>query len=165
MPNDFIGLEVQGIKEVQKMLTYITPEVKENVMGDVEKFVYDVVRIYPKERHIKRKTAFGVTFFSDKQRRFYFWALKTGRINVPYKRTYGLRDNWKVTKQAQQYLITNPSPYAAYVMGEKQSRMMSRIGWKTIPTLIKDRMGSIFQKANTAAQRGIESAKRKAGVR
>lgn len=165
MPDDFIGLDVTGIKEVQKMLALIPPEVQDVVVDKVDDYMLNVLRLYPKPRHIKRKTAYGVTFFSDKQRRYYFWALREGIINVPYKRTQTLARGWRVLGKGKQSIIANETPYADLVMGKGQSRMMSRIGWHTIPRIIKDRIARITEIANATAQRGIESAKRKAGVK
>src|SRR3990167_3779113 len=44
-----------------------------------------------------RPVSFHARFVSDKQRRFFFWALREGKIQVPYRRTTTLGPGWGQT--------------------------------------------------------------------
>jgi hypothetical protein len=40
------------------------------------------------------------------------------RIGQKYVRTYRLRENWNIERLKNGYMITNPTPYTKYVMGD-----------------------------------------------
>jgi len=75
-------------------------------------------------------------YWSDNQRRHFFWLLRTGQIEVPYRRglsrrseTYGKQfyidrdvNNW-ITR------IGNRASYAKYLGGLEQSKYMENRGW------------------------------------
>ena len=88
---------------------------------------------YADEKSVSRREAYGVSFFTAKQRRFFFWALNNGIINVPYRRTNTLKRGWTIvranTKQAK---VVNFVSYADLVMGQGQNRMHKLIGWQTV---------------------------------
>jgi hypothetical protein len=87
---------------------------------------------YPPQRHMKQP------FKSAKQRRYFFWALHEGKIEVPYRRgsspgseTLGRR--WHVEHVgAMDARAVNTASYAAYVHGEgTQSAYMRAEGFLT----------------------------------
>ena len=62
-------------------------------------------------RYVTRKSAYGVSFFTDKQRRWFFWALRTGQIDPGSgTRTGKTSEAWKAVPSAggYQYKITTP---------------------------------------------------------
>jgi hypothetical protein len=93
---------------------------------------------YQPYKYVSLQQAYG-GFKSDKQRRYFFAALKDGRIQVPYKRTQTLRRRWQIIGNGRNTIIANETPYAQYVMGDNtQSRMHNLIGWKTLATRLKE---------------------------
>jgi len=77
---DFVGIEVQGLEELRAQLKKLPPAVQDLVTEDVNKYMLDVLRTYPPQKAISRKRAYGVPFFTDKQRRYFFWALGEGAV-------------------------------------------------------------------------------------
>jgi hypothetical protein len=84
---------------------------------------------------------YGQPFKSDKQRRFFFAALRDGRIRVPYvrgmdPRSEALGQAWATQVEAGPEAITgllgNNSSYFEVVQGDNQSEYMKAVGWKTI---------------------------------
>lgn len=66
---------------------------------------------YPSQSHKKQP------FKSAKQRRFFFAALKSGVISVPYQRTFALQDAWMWEATPDGADVLNPHPHADGVIG------------------------------------------------
>ena len=64
-----------------------------------------------------------------------------------YVRTFRLRDNWKIGKAGEiGYMITNPTPYTKYVMGDAYGtrQAMIHVGrWTTIRTIIEEEIATL----------------------
>lgn len=99
------------------------------------------MREYPPRRNITRASVYGEPFVSDKQRRWFFAALRDGSLMVPRTRTMTLAKSWNegsgVQVEADRIVGTigsnaNLAPYNMYVQSsEKQSMFMAALGWKT----------------------------------
>lgn len=82
---------------------------------------------YPQQKHVPME------FVSDKQRRWFFAALRNGEIEVPYKRTRQLSRGWETRADRGDVEVVNPVRYAAWVMGRRhQTSMMKKIGWPKV---------------------------------
>lgn len=138
MSDDFIGVSVQGDVELSKrLLRLASPETIGRANRRIAEYIRDQAQKYPPKRSVTRKQAYGSSFQSDKQRRWFFAALKAGQIRVPYQRTGTLLRGWKIMPfGSQDFLVINETEYAGYVMGATQSRMMSMIGWKTLEGIV-----------------------------
>lgn len=109
----------------------------------------EIVQVYPPEHHESRKAVYGVTFFTLKQQRFFFWALKNGIIEVPYRRglspgTQDMKNKWQVRVAGQfTYIAENAATYSSLVMGRKQTLYHKRGDWKTTDFHWKQRGGDV----------------------
>lgn len=111
---------------------------------------------YPAYKYVSRRTAYGKPFFTERQRRWFFWALGSGNLKLPYTRTMTLKNGWQKTGNKWNPVIRNTVPYAHHVMSDdKQSRMSKKIGWRTISNNISDNIKGAMQKANQAVQAWI----------
>jgi hypothetical protein len=114
------------------------------------------MRVYPAEKSISRTQAYGTPFFTDKQRRYFFWALRKGIITVPYRRTNNLRDNWVIIGQGLNEMVVNETPYAGLVMGDnEQSRMSRQIGWKTLAQRLRENEQKLAKVLKSAADKAL----------
>lgn len=160
----FIGVDPNAIAQLSalaKQLKDAPPEIIDAAIDGACEYVINVFQIYPSKQRITRKAAYGSTFVSAKQRAFFFWALKNGRINVPYRRTQALRRGWKQIGRGRNSIIANETPYSPFVMGAgEQSRMMTLIGWKDTESIIKERGDQIERKAQAAADKVAEKLNR-----
>ncbi len=81
------------------------------------------------------KSAGKMTFVSDKQRRFFFAALREGTIQVPYRRTGTLGRKWtsKVTFTDDDVMgfVGNSTPYAPLVQGFDTQARIHAGNWQT----------------------------------
>lgn len=77
-------------------------------------------------------------FVSERQRRYFFWALNAGIIKVPYRRTGTLGRRWRyhvghVTGSPGFVgVLANPTPYAGYVQDEARQAKGHRGRWPTL---------------------------------
>lgn len=85
---------------------------------------------YPPQNYVTRKQAYGQTFQSDRQRRWFFAALNSGEINVPYQRTGHLGEAWQWDMKPRSDIIYNDSPYEKWTIGNARSEHEKLVGWK-----------------------------------
>lgn len=157
MANDFVGVEINGLEELQAKLKKLPPEVADEGANNAYDYLLNVMRKYPPKKKVSRKQAYGVTFFSDKQRRFFFWALKSGAINVPYGRTQALSRGWRKVGEGRSAFLANESPYGVYMYDDvRQSRMSKLIGWKTLGQTLKERTKEIVRRFDAGTKKAIK---------
>lgn len=116
-------------------LAELSPVRLQKGIGDVVMAValesQDRIARYPPQRHGKQP------FKSEKQRRYFFWALHSGAIHVPYIRggpgsqTLGRR--WHIIRRsATEAVLENLASYADLVHGATtQSSYHAASGWLT----------------------------------
>ena len=160
MADGFIGIDIQGLPELQAYLKRLPPEVADAVVDAVSKLLIDVFKSsQPSKKYVTRKAAYGASFKSDKQRRWFFAALNKGAINVPYSRTQAMRNAWKQIGAGAQSIIANEAAGVEYVMGDgTQSRHEAMVGWKTTSVIIREHMPRVEKVAQAAAQKAINSS-------
>lgn len=116
------------------------------------------LRLYPPYAYVTRKRAYGnrasgVTgvkadkagFFSAKQRRWFFWALKSGRMNPGYpQRTgnmlgrEGSDRGWQLERKGVKVGIVNKEPGINWTMGPGQQARLNRLaGWEEADKVIR----------------------------
>jgi len=116
-----------------------------HVMGFMQK--------YPAASHRK------ITFKTAKQRRYFFYALKHGKIEVPYRRgqspgSRNLKQQWKVIKENPlRVVVENNSPYAHWVHSAKdQSFYHKTTGWPTDEAALKEARPIVEREVQRAIQ-------------
>jgi hypothetical protein len=95
-----------------------------------------------------RAQIYGTAFQSEKQRRYFFAALRDGRISVPYKRTMHLRDMWgrSVEDGGWTQVVGNNADYAPYVIGAtSQSLYMKSLGWSSTAAVVEREADAAFK--------------------
>ena len=105
--------------------------------------IVDKIDNAPPRKHITIKQIGG--WASEKQRRWFFWALRTGQIEVPYRRGISprseqLEQSWTIKKRdgGLSAVVGNDTSYGPFVQSKaQQSRMMKLIGWNTIEQVAK----------------------------
>lgn len=110
---------------------------------------------YPKARQQKQP------FKSDKQRRFFFAALKDGRIVVPYRRTGLLGRSWTMNVQttAQQVIgvLNNPTPYGPFVQAPPPAQAVYHQGnWRTTDDAVTKLQAAIVRDFHRAIEEALK---------
>ena len=117
---------------------------------------------YPGQARISRQSVYGTPFVSARQRRFFFAALASGEIEVPYRRgsspgSRNLKQNWAVRQLTPLSVeIGNAAPYAPLVHGAgTQSRMMAAIGWPTDADVLEAERAALAAYVQDAVRRAL----------
>jgi hypothetical protein len=158
MPDELIGIDVEGLDEViEKFRQLDSADAKREMTLEVAKYIRKELQKVPSPKRVTRKQAFGVTFFSDRQRRFFFRALGSGQIKVPYRRTGRTRRGWRIEPFGHiDHLVLNETPGVQYVQQRAtQSRMMKIIGWKTAEDIVEKGSDKIRQIAGKVLDKWI----------
>lgn len=131
-------------------------------LEEVGDFMRYRLRQYPNYRYVSRKAAYGRSFFSPEQRKWFFAALADGRITPGRpNRTGTLGDGWRITSNGPRQIdLVNEVPYAKYVQGTDphphaaQPRMA---GWKSITYWLKEFHSEIGRVGMKNLKRWIDS--------
>ena len=101
-------------------------------------------RAYLKGYGYPSQTGNPQPFKTDRQRRWFFWALKAGIITVPYSRTGRLANSWRAVRRGpSDWVIENSAAYAALVVGAGRQARYHEDNWWTAESLIKPRVSSL----------------------
>lgn len=102
----------------------------EGKRGDIAKSIaQQVIRPnlakYPGQTHAKQP------FVSDKQRRYFFAALKKGAIQVPYQRTGGLGSDWAEQETGDGLTLMSNKAYSDLVRTKGQQAKIHESNWSS----------------------------------
>lgn len=120
------------------------------------------IKPYPEKNRPSRSSVYGQTWQSAKQRRYFFFALRKGIIQVPYRRglspgSQRLGRSW-TAKQVDDTSVaigTNVT-YARMVKDEgQQTRYMKAVGWTTIQQDIERGRREVMETMNTVIRRSL----------
>ena len=150
-----------GIDQVVSRINSLPPVLKDEVLDEVGEYGLSVLRKEPRQKYVTRKAAYGKTFFTDRQRRWFFWALSNGNINVPYRRTGSMSASWRMTRSENSVRYSNAAPGVNFVMGAEQSRHEKMVGWKKADDTIASQLTFRSSKFRTAVSRAYQAAIRK----
>jgi len=116
-------------------------------------------------KYVTRKSAYGVTFFTEKQRRWFFWALKKGMINPGQNnRTGESTEAWTYkpheTGRGYVFRLVNNTPGAYYTRDDYgQARQPKKVGWKKVSAVVKANMTGALKAARVAVNNYLKSKK------
>ncbi len=151
--------KIEGVERVSRKLgSVVDPGFLRAQAMAAGMTIANKMKEYPVQKRVTRRQAFGRPFESDRQRRYFFAALKDGRIQVPYRRSMRLGQEWTARPfGATGAEVANRMPYAQWVQGERsQSRMMQMIGWPTLERTARKMMDEIVRKLRSQIRRKWE---------
>lgn len=105
-------------------------------------------------KYVTRKSAYGVSFFTDKQRRW-FWA-NGGPDMIGKPRSGNTSAAWKKVPSAggYQYKITNDTAGGFYTRDDKgQARQPAKVGWRKVSKVLADNYLGAIRAAVAAVKR------------
>lgn len=162
--SDFIGIDITGIDEIKTKLAKMPAAVADAGVEEANDYLRGVLQKYPPSKYVTRKAAYGFSFFTARQRRWFFWALKNGVIEVPYRRTNRLSNAWELLGRGRNQIIVNEAPGAQFVQGHwrgQQSRHENKVGWKGINVVIEERMKQILNAFTLGAGKALKKLRLK----
>lgn len=109
--------------------------------------------VYPEQKRLTRASVYGTPFKSDKQRRYFFWALRKGEIEVPYRRgespgsqTFGRRWTVRTSNRGLTAEVGNNVSYGPLLMDkQKQSKYHAMVGWRTVEDIQAEETDTVMQ--------------------
>lgn len=104
-----IRITIDGLDEALRQLRVNWGDVVQKAGRAAAEKVLEVAKVYPSPSRRAQP------FVSNKQRRFFFAALRDGRITVPYRRTNALASAWTISPTGAGADATNAHPHAAFV--------------------------------------------------
>ena len=148
-------VELLGVKELEAKLNKLPIEVADIALDDVMDYMVNVLKTdQPTPKYVTRKEAYGQSFSSDKQRRWWF-----ATHEMPYggyNRTQEMSRGWHKVRTGITGHIVNYMKGVAYVVGDKSQANLNRlVGWKTIGQQISDRAVKIGQIIDGSAKKAI----------
>ena len=155
-----LHIEILNYKEIEAKLNKLPIEVADHCMTEVQDYMLDVMQNdQPPEVYVSRKEAYGQSFFSDKQRAWYWAAVGRGELTpgVHKRRTGEMRKGWHKVRTGLTGYIENRVKGAAYVYGDtSQANQPALVGWKKVTQQIMDRLDKINKIIDGEAKKAIK---------
>ena len=160
-----IDIEIKGLRQLKKQLD---PKVFDRRMVATMHGAADLMRAglkeYPEPPSAGDK-ARAVAAWTPKQRGWFFWALKHGKIEVPYRRGQSpgsekLGASWtkRVRRGSQGIVATigTKASYARLVMDDKRQATIHRGRWQTVQKVMKDKQREVKRFFEIAVKRWVK---------
>ena len=153
------------IDRIREKLKALPPAAGDAGVEQASNYLINVLvrKEIPPYKYVSRREAYGRTFQSDKQRRWFFWALRSGKLVIPYRRRSprgGLAASWIITGSGMERKLENRLPAAYWVYSQNQAKQLGLAGWKRISAIL-----SQYEKNIVASfERGVRSAIARLGL-
>lgn len=109
-------------------------------------------------KYVTRKSAYGFTFFTDRQRRWFFWALGAGKIDPGQNnRTGKSTEAWTYTPQEKgknySFRLVNNTEGGYWTRDDKrQARQLGKVGWWTVSKVVAKNLPAAIKAARVAVK-------------
>lgn len=165
MANNFVGVSIPDLPPLMKKIERLPSLVADEGTDKANDYILSVFRQYAPYRYVSRKSAYGKTFVSAKQRRYVMAMIGEGKITpgTP-KRTQALAGGWRIIGAGVGSIVANEQVHAPYVQGnskQEQSRHAKKIGWRGVDVLLEERAGQILRRFEA----GVTRARKILGIR
>ncbi len=139
-----VSFKVRGVKAVQDFLAsvprgglrVVLQAFTDYLLGNDQRGL----RHNEHYKYVTRKSAYGVSFFTVKQRKWFFWALREGKIDPGSGvRTGETSRAWKAVpmNSGYQMKIVNDKPGGFYTRDDKgQARQLGKVGWRKVTAVL-----------------------------
>ncbi len=151
-----IRMEVNGVSEVVGHLRNIAgiqvlrPPMEESV---------NLLLAYMQDYPGPPQRPYPQMLRTEKQRRYFFWALKNGLIQVPYVRRGKLGQSWTTSVTATgnglHGIVGTNLKYAAYVMNSERQALIHRQNWRTDRQAVEVNRAEIVERFRVAIRRQL----------
>lgn len=155
-----VKFNVRGVKELQTFLKTVPRGTVYSALKAFTEYVigneFHGLKHNETYKYVSRKTAYGQTFVSDKQRRWFF--ANNMQDKIGNNRTGRTSDGWQyVMKSDYRFTITNPEPGAYWTRDDKgQARQPAMVGWRKITQVIADNFDGAIRSATAAVSRWLK---------
>lgn len=111
-------------------------------------------------RYPSRSSRPQAQYWTPKQRKGFFYHLRNGDIDVPYKRgtspnSERLAQSWVVEGEGLETTLRNNASYYKYTHGEKQTAYHKATGWKKTQVVIAEEQPQMARIIRTAVAKDL----------
>ncbi len=120
-------VDLSGAQGLLQMPSTFMTHAQAGLQSAATYFVNAYGKVYPAQwshRHTPEWT--------DRQRRYVMWAIRTGEIIVPYPRTQELAASWSTTLNGLTAIAGSTAGHARLVQGVRQATYHAITGWKNV---------------------------------
>jgi hypothetical protein len=156
-----IRFKAKGIAEVTAFIKSIPRPLKIVAMRALVTYILGDsgrgLRHEPAYKYVTRKSAYGQTFQSEKQRRW-FWA-NGGPDMIGNNRTGATSEGWQMSESSDwsRVDITNSAPGVGWTMGTGQAAQPAKVGWRKYTDVVKSNLAGGMRAANAAVNAWLKS--------
>jgi hypothetical protein len=131
-----IKVDLSGVQPLFKKVR--DPALVQNALKAGALYLKGKASVYPP---VRRKRV--AQYWTDKQRRFFFYALKANLIQVPYRRgsspgSQRLAQRWAIAIRGNSAVLGNNATYAKLVLGRKAEQSLYHRGnWDSVEDVVK----------------------------
>lgn len=164
-----IRYKIRNVERVKKYLTSLPRgtvrvaliAISEWLIGDSQ----SGLRHPEPYKFVTRRSAYGISFFTPKQRRWFFWALREGIIDPGKNNRTGESTNaWTYTPATAgknyAYKLVNDTPGGYWTRDDKrQARQPAKVGWKKVSAVVKANISGALKAARIAVNQYLKSKK------
>jgi hypothetical protein len=164
MSDQFILVDVQGLEELNRKMARFPDDIQGAITEQVASYLLNVFQTeQPTPNHsITRARAYPETgdgFFTPKQRKWFFWALRNGIIQVPYRRTQATRRAWHIIGNGKNAMVANETAGAFFSKdNDRQARLNALVGWTKISEDLRKHDQEIVKQAVIGLKKGMKKA-------
>lgn len=166
---DFVEIHVQGTERVQKKLKALPVLIQNGVTVAVANYLLKVITTdeIPPWKHVSRARAYGRTFQTKRQRRWFFWFFRDEIANnIPFPwhkrrgKAGGIASTWNFKKPENgEIVLYNSNPDAIWLYDDdRQARQLALVGWSKISMIIRNRHKQIDGVMSRATKTAIKKA-------
>jgi hypothetical protein len=161
-----VSFKVRNVKAVQSFLASVPRGALKVALEAFTKYIVgnDQRGLKHTEpyKYASRKSAYGVSFFTPKQRRWFFWALNTGQIDPGSPRSNRGESSkaWNFTpiQGGYNYKITNDNPAQYWARDDKgQPRQIAKTNWRKVSQVLADNYLGGIRAAVAAVKKHLAS--------
>jgi hypothetical protein len=159
-----INITRKGFKEFEGFIKSLPRGVKVVAMRAIGTYLIGDgkhgLKHYPPYKFITRRKAYGKSFESLKQQRWFFAAKAEGKILPGYPRRTGkIQRGWEFNESGSDWRrvnITNEAEGVGWVMGDNQARLNALADWRKAVIVITSNMRGAIRAGQQAVNRWLK---------
>lgn len=157
-----IHVRVRNLADVSSFVTSQLPRIWRGVYVEaVAENLVKALKVEPEYKYVSRKSAYGKTFVSDKQRRYVMARIREGSITPGTSNRFGITSaGWHVVKQGERATIVNDTEGARWTQNDKwQARQPAMVGWVKAGKNITEHLDKAMVDAIDDVTKAMENVK------
>ena len=135
-------IDVAGVDALRAVFAGV-PKGIQTALGALTEFIVGLLKVPEPYKYVSRARAYGQTFQSDKQRRW-FWA-NGGPSMIGNNRTGESTNAWTYSSTSNGYTVSNTTPGAYWTQGDSQANQPALVGWLKYKNKIEKNWSNALQ--------------------